>query len=91
MQSLLPLIPLLPFAGFLINGLFGRRLPKTAVGLIGSGAILGAFLLSVAVFSSVRDGAAIQQTLLPAWAFSYTCIPSDICTMTRASGSFLPT
>ncbi len=63
MQSLLPLIPFLPFAGFLINGLFGRRLPKTAVGLIGSGTILGAFLLSLAVFSDVRNGTAMEQTL----------------------------
>jgi NADH-quinone oxidoreductase subunit L len=63
MQSLLPLIPFLPFAGFLINGLFGRRLPKPVAGIIGSGAILGSFLLSVAAFNSVSHGASLQHTL----------------------------
>ena len=37
------LIPLLPFAGFLINGLFGRRLPKAVVTAIALLAPLGAF------------------------------------------------
>src|SRR3989338_6077729 len=35
MQNLLFLIPLLPFIGFLINGLFGKRLSKGAVSLVG--------------------------------------------------------
>jgi len=33
-----------PLAGFVINGLWGRRLPQTFVGLIACGAIAGAFL-----------------------------------------------
>jgi NADH-quinone oxidoreductase subunit L len=37
------LIPLLPFAGFLLNGLFGRRMPKALVTTIGILAPLGAF------------------------------------------------
>jgi NADH-quinone oxidoreductase subunit L len=37
------LIPLLPFAGFLINGLFGRRLPKALVTATALLAPLGAF------------------------------------------------
>jgi len=39
------LIPLLPFAGFLLNGIFGSRLPKPAVTAIGLLAPLGSFLL----------------------------------------------
>ena len=39
------LIPLLPFAGFLINGLFGRRLSKVLVTAIALLAPLGAFLV----------------------------------------------
>ncbi|OHB70087.1 MAG: NADH-quinone oxidoreductase subunit L [Planctomycetes bacterium RBG_16_43_13] len=35
MQNLLFLIPLLPFIGFLINGLFGKRISKGAVSLVG--------------------------------------------------------
>ncbi len=30
----LPLIPLVPFVGFLLNGLLGRRLPKAMVSAI---------------------------------------------------------
>ena len=33
------LIPFLPLAGFLINGLVGRRLPKSAVGLVACGSV----------------------------------------------------
>src|ERR1035438_9111041 len=47
------LIPLLPFAGFLINGLFGRRLPKALVTTIALLAPLGALLVVANAFSSV--------------------------------------
>jgi NADH-quinone oxidoreductase subunit L len=41
----LPLIPLLPFLGFLVNGLLGRRLPKGLVSAVALGAPLAAFLI----------------------------------------------
>lgn len=41
----LPLIPLLPFAGFLLNGVFGSKLPKALVTAIGLLAPLGSFAL----------------------------------------------
>jgi NADH-quinone oxidoreductase subunit L len=37
------LIPILPFAGFLLNGLFGRRLPKAAINAIAIGSVLLSF------------------------------------------------
>ncbi len=40
-------IPALPFAGFLINGLWGRRLPKSLVGGIACGTMGLAFLSAV--------------------------------------------
>ena len=40
-DTLLWLIPALPFAGFLFNGLVGPRLPKPAVGAIGVAGPLG--------------------------------------------------
>ncbi len=47
MLRLLWLIPLLPFAGFVLNGLLGARLlPRRAVGAIACGAVLGSLLLS---------------------------------------------
>ncbi len=36
-----------PLAGFLINGLWGRRLPKKVVGFVACGAIAGAFIASL--------------------------------------------
>jgi len=48
MLSILFLIPLLPFAGALINGLFGRRLrSERAVSLIACGFVLLSFLVSL--------------------------------------------
>ncbi len=48
MPSLLWLIPFLPFAGFVVNGLLGPRLlPRRAVALVACGVVLGSFLLSV--------------------------------------------
>ncbi|UPL49579.1 NADH-quinone oxidoreductase subunit L [Hymenobacter sublimis] len=44
------LIPLLPFLGFLINGLLNRRLSGTVAGLISSAAVLGSFAISVFLF-----------------------------------------
>lgn len=63
MNTLVPLIPFLPLIGFLINGLFGKTLSKTVVGLIGSGALLGSLLLSVACFNQVGASGPIQVTL----------------------------
>ena len=38
------LIPLLPLAGFALNGLFGRRFSKTVINLVAVGSVLLAFL-----------------------------------------------
>jgi len=44
------LIPLLPFVGFLINGLGRNYLSKTLVGIIGSGVLIASFVISLLVF-----------------------------------------
>ena len=52
---MLPLIPLLPFLGFLLNASFGRRVSKAAAGAVACGAMLGSFLVSLAaVWQLVR-------------------------------------
>ena len=51
------LIPLLPLIGFLINGLGRNFLSKGVSGIIASGMVLFSFLLSLQVFSEVREGA----------------------------------
>jgi NADH-quinone oxidoreductase subunit L len=48
---LILLIPLLPFAGFLINGLFHNSMPKNAAAAISCLAVLGSFLCSLYLFS----------------------------------------
>ncbi|MDX1913227.1 MAG: NADH-quinone oxidoreductase subunit L [Saprospiraceae bacterium] len=63
MNQLIPLIPFLPLLGFAINGLFGRRLSKNTVGVIGSGVLLVSFVLSVLCFNQVAASGAIQVNL----------------------------
>jgi NADH-quinone oxidoreductase subunit L len=44
--DLIWLIPLFPAIGFVINGLFGKRLSKTLVGIIAAGAVLLSFIFA---------------------------------------------
>ncbi len=55
MANLVWLIPVLPLAGFLINGLFRNYLSKAMSGLIGSGVILAAFIISLLIFGETRQ------------------------------------
>jgi NADH-quinone oxidoreductase subunit L len=57
MLKLIWLIPMLPLAGVAINGLFGKRLSRSAVGLIGCGVVLAALLVSA--------GAVLELSRLP--------------------------
>ena len=50
MKNLIVLIPLLPFLGFLINGLGRNYLSKGLVSIIGSGVVLASFILSLVIF-----------------------------------------
>ena len=55
MINLVWLVPVLPLLGFLINGLGRRYLSKSQVGVVGSGVILAAFVISVMIFLEVRQ------------------------------------
>ena len=71
MEQLINLIPVLPFLGFLINGLGIGRIPKSAAGLIGSLASLGAFVLSVlALINFLQSGQQAVETHLWTWMSS---------------------
>jgi NADH-quinone oxidoreductase subunit L len=61
----LALIPLLPFAGFVINAFFGRRLPKSISGGVACLVMLAAFGVSLAsVFTMLASpDRAIEQTV----------------------------
>jgi NADH-quinone oxidoreductase subunit L len=54
--SLLLLIPLLPFIGFLINGLGFKRIPNGAAGSLAVLAAVGSFVLSLYTFSLFNAG-----------------------------------
>ena len=53
-MNLAYLVPLFPLAGFLINGLFRKSLTKSTIGVIGSGAILASFIVSILLFLQVK-------------------------------------
>lgn len=50
MENLVYAIVLLPLIGFVINGLFGKRLPKVLVGGLATLVVFAAFLISVSIF-----------------------------------------
>ncbi len=64
------LIPLFPLLGFLINGLLRRSLSKSLIGIIGSGAILASFIVSVMLFLQVKTDGALP--VLPLFTFINT-------------------
>ncbi len=51
MENLIYALVLLPLAGFLINGLFGKRLPKIAVGSIATIVVFASFCIALSLFS----------------------------------------
>lgn len=64
MNNLVYLIPLFPLAGFLINGLFRKSLNKPLIGIIGSGAILTSFVVSLVLFFQVKSNGALPVEAL---------------------------
>src|SRR5476649_1352953 len=64
MDKYIWLIPLLPLAGFVINGLGRNNLSKAAIGFIGSALVLTSFGLSVGAFLQIKStGTPINVTL----------------------------
>ncbi|MFH0812375.1 MAG: NADH-quinone oxidoreductase subunit L [Pseudomonadota bacterium] len=71
MLELIWLVPLLPFMGFIINGLLGIRFSKGAVGMIGCLSVFGSFVVSCLAFWELIQLAPAdrlnQQTVLWQW------------------------
>src|ERR1700761_9611519 len=55
MDNYIWLIPVLPLAGFIINGLGRNTLPEKAIGFIGSFLVLISFCLSVGAFLQIQS------------------------------------
>ncbi len=54
--KLIWLIPILPLAGFIINGLGRKVLSKSMAGFTGSAVVLASFVISLFVFFDVKNG-----------------------------------
>jgi NADH-quinone oxidoreductase subunit L len=63
MIQLIWLVPLLPLIGFLAIGLGGKKLSKSFVGILGSGVILGAFIIALGVFFELKGQAEKSITI----------------------------
>ncbi len=70
-ETALTLIPLLPLAGFLLNGLFGKRLSPTASGGLATIAIFCSFLLTLVCAGKIFAG----DTVGTGWGWDW--ITSD--------------
>jgi NADH-quinone oxidoreductase subunit L len=69
--QLVPFILLLPLVGALINGLFGKRMPKALVGSIATGVMAIAFGITCAVFPNVESAVRVDLfTMLSMEKFS---------------------
>lgn len=55
MTNLVTLVPLFPLLGFLLLGLFGKNISKSAAGIIASGAIFISFCISVILFVTLLN------------------------------------
>ncbi len=62
MLQLIALVPLLPLIGFLINGLGNKSIPKSLVGIIGSGMMLLSFIISLGIFFELKGSAVSAHT-----------------------------
>ncbi|WP_336961331.1 NADH-quinone oxidoreductase subunit L [Chryseobacterium contaminans] len=55
MENLVYAIVLLPLLGFLINGLFGKNLPKIIVGSLATAMVFGSFCIAVSLFMNFNS------------------------------------
>ena len=71
MDKYIWLIPLLPLAGFIINGLGRNTLSKGVIGFVGSALIFASFALSVGAFLQVKTSGPINVTLFDWFSVDY--------------------
>ncbi len=53
----------LPLAGFLVNGILGKSLPKSVVGWLGTFVVLASFVLAIGAFNGLRLNASNEINL----------------------------
>src|SRR5438874_913307 len=78
MDVLAPLVLLAPLAGFLVNALLGRLLPRRVVGWVGAGSIGLAFVFSLVILSQVLGGQKLDQTYFTWWQSADFNVPFNL-------------
>jgi NADH-quinone oxidoreductase subunit L len=79
MDTLAPLVLIAPLAGFLVNALFGRLLPRRAVAWIGAGSVGIAFIFAVNLLLQLLTGAQpLDQTYFTWWQSSDFNVPFNL-------------
>ena len=63
MISLAALVPLFPLVGFLINGVFGKKISKGLSGAIASISVLAAFIVSVLIFIELGNSSQKEHVI----------------------------
>jgi len=77
MSKLVYLVPLFPLLGFLVNGLFRKSLSKQLIGIIGSGAMLASFVVSLLIFFDVKNGSGATVQLFNFIHVGFLIIPFE--------------
>jgi NADH-quinone oxidoreductase subunit L len=78
MSTLAPLVLLTPLAGFLVNALFGRVLPRRISGWVGAGSIGLAFVFALAILIQVIGGQHMDQTYFTWWSSGLFFVPFNL-------------
>ena len=78
MESLALLVLLTPLAGFLVNALFGRLLPRRLVGWVGAGSIGLSFVLALAILWQVLGGQKLDQSYFTWWQSADFNVPFNL-------------
>ncbi len=78
MDYLAPLVLLTPLAGFLINALLGRLLPRRVVGWVGAGSIGLAFVFALVILAQVLGGQKLDQTYFTWWQSGDFNVPFNL-------------
>ena len=78
MDTLAPLVLLTPLAGFLINALGGRLLPRRVVAWVGAGSVGLALVFALVTLSQVLGGQSLDQTYFTWWQSGNFNVPFNL-------------
>src|ERR1700731_2947609 len=79
MESMAPFVLLAPLAGFLVNALFGRLLPRRVVAWVGAGSVGIGFIFSLNLLLQLLTGAKpLDQTYFTWWQSADFNVPFNL-------------